>query len=318
MVNAHHAAMDAVGVLRVVHSVARAYAGQPERGPDVDPHPSRQHLDRLVLPGAAARMRRLLALAGRLRDLVAPPARVAPDGGRDEDGYGFHHRTLPAPDTATLVALDHPGTVNDVLLASLHLTIARWNAQHGEASRRIGVLVPANLRAPDWRREVVGNFSLPARLVTSPTARRDAASTLRSLTAQTSRKKASGMGTALVEVLRYSPRLPRWAKRAGLALVALTRYRLVDTAMLSNIGRVEDPPSFGPEAGPTVGMWFSPPGRMPLGLTVGTVTAAGCLHLVFRHSRRLLDDDGVRRFADLYLAELDGVVAAAASAMRAS
>jgi hypothetical protein len=68
---------------------------------------------------------------------------------------------------------------------------------------------------------------------------------------------------------------------------------------------VSDPPSFGLGAGRTVGLWFSPPARMPLGLTIGAVTVEDRLHLVFRHRHRLFDARAARLFAGRYIAELD-------------
>jgi hypothetical protein len=80
---------------------------------------------------------------------------------------------------------------------------------------------------------------------------------------------------------------------------------LADTSMLSNLGKLDELPWFGPDAGATVEVWFSPPARMPLGLAIGAVTAASRLHLAFRYRLRLFDADAARRFADGYLAELD-------------
>jgi hypothetical protein len=168
--------------------------------------------------------------------------------------------------------------------------------------------VPANLRPPQWRQDVVGNFSLPARVSTTRVSRRNPRATIRALAAQTGRKKRTGMGTALIEVLSRSRRLPLWAKQALVLAVPLTGNRLVDTAMLSNMGVLAEAPSFGPDAGNTVEVWFSPPGRMPLGLTVGAVTVGGRLHLVFRYRHRLFGADAARRFAEGFLAQLDAFV----------
>jgi NRPS condensation-like uncharacterized protein len=306
MLNANHAAMDAFGALRLLRSVARAYAdrGEPDAGAGPDPFEARSRLAELADVDGRTRARRRLALAEKLTDVVVPPARVAPDGGSGEAGYGFHHVALPAPVTRSVVELEHAGTVNDLLLAALHLAIGRWNARHGERCGRIGVLVPANLRPAEWRHDVVGNFSLPARVSTSRRDRRYPESTLWALTAQTQRKKNVGFGTALLEVLRRSDRLPLWAKQAVVMTLPLGGNRLVDTAMLSNLGRLGDPPSFGPEAGPTVEAWFSPPARMPLGLAVGAVTVEERLHLVFRYRRRQFDAQAAAVFADTFVAQL--------------
>ena len=305
MLNANHAAMDAFGALRLVSSVARAYKGEPDPASEDESIRARDLLGRLADAELPVKVRRHLALAEKLRDIVVPPARLAPAGASGEAGYGFHHVALSEARTQALLDLPHAGTVNDVLLAALHLAIDGWNRERGAPCRRIAVLVPANLRPREWRHEVVGNFSLPARVSTSRRSRRSPGEALEALTAQTGRKKRTGMGTALVEVLGRSHLLPLWAKQALVLLMPVTGDRLVDTAMLSNLGPLPEPPSFGPDAGDTVDVWFSPPGRMPLGLTVGALTVGGRLHLAFRYRHRLFDADAARRFADRYLAELD-------------
>lgn len=318
MLNANHAAMDAFGAFRLLRSVARVYAGDP------DPVACEPALEAKGLlaerPGAGlrARARRFLAVVEKLWDLAVPPARLVAEGATDEAGYGFHQVSLSAERTSALTGLDHPGTVNDALLGALHLAIAGWNEERGAPCGRIGVLVPANLRPPPWRHEVVGNFSLPERVSTSRYERRNPHAALRTLTAQTGRKKEAGMGTAVLGVLQRSKLLPLWAKRAMVVIHSVTGNRLVDTAMLSNMGRLADLPSFGPEAGSTVEVWFSPPARMPLGLTIGAATAAGRLHLVFRYRHQLFGAEAARRFADRYLAELDRLMESAGPRQLAS
>jgi hypothetical protein len=104
----------------------------------------------------------------------------------------------------------------------------------------------------------------------------------------------------LVEVLARTVSWPRWATRWLPALLAVTGNRLVDTAALSYLG-VVDAPWFGHDAGEVLEMWFSPPARMPLGLSVGAVIAAGRLHLGFRYRHPLMSADAARRFADRYV-----------------
>jgi NRPS condensation-like uncharacterized protein len=310
MLNVNHAAMDGFGALRVLQSVARAYTGSPDPPPAVDLLEARDLPVRLVSGAdAPTRLRRSLALAEKLRDLVAPPARLAADGASQDAGYGFHHVALPAGTTAAIVGLDHDGTTNDVLLAALHLAIAGWNEEHDTPCSRVGVLVPANLRPAEWRTDMAANFSLPARISSTRASRRTPRAALTALTTQTRRKKKTGMGTAILQVLGRSHTLPIWAKQVMVMMLPLTGNRLVDSAMLSNLGSLPDPPTFGTEAGDTVEMWFSPPARMPLGLAVGAATVAGRLHLAFRYRLRLFDADAAGRFADRYLSELDRVVA---------
>ena len=304
MLNVNHAAMDGFGVLRILRSVARAYAGDDDPIPALDFHQARDLPKRLAAPNLAIRARRQLVLIEKLRDLILPPARLAGDGASGETGYGFHLVRLSATETRALLDLDHPGTVNDVLLAALHGAIAEWNAEHGAPCGRIGVLVPANLRPAEWRNDMVGNFSLPARVTTSRRHRQDPRGALKAVTAQTARKKKSGMGTALIELLGRSRLLPLWAKQVMVMLLPVTGNRLVDTAMLSNVGALGDPPSFGPEAAQVTEVWFSPPARMPLGLAIGVVTVGGRLHLSFRYRHRLFGAAAAERFADRYIKEL--------------
>jgi NRPS condensation-like uncharacterized protein len=308
MLNVNHAAMDGFGALRVLRSLAVAYAGEAEPDPGPAFLEARQLPTRLAGGDLPTRVGRYRALAEKLRDLVLPPARLAPDGGSGDAGYGFHQVSLSRSDTQALIDVEHPGTVNDLLVAALHRTIGVWNDAHGARPGRVGVLVPANLRPPEWRQDVVGNFSLPARVSSTRRDRRTSPAILRAVTAKTRRMKRSGMGTALIEVLSRAQRYPLWVKEATVMMMPLTGNRLVDTAMLSNLGNLTDPPSFGADAGEVTEIWFSPPARMPLGLSVGAVTAIGRLHLVFRYRHRLLDDRSAGRFAGLYLAELGSFV----------
>jgi NRPS condensation-like uncharacterized protein len=305
MLNVHHAAMDGFGALRVLRSIIRAYAGAGDPAPGIGFTEARHLPEQLASADLPTRMRRALALVERLRDLVTPPARIARDSGTERPGYGFQARALSRADTEALLAVQHAGTVNDVLLAALHLTIAAWNAEHGVACGRIGILVPANLRPAGWREDVAGNFALPARVSTDRHARRSRRAVLASVTAQTGRKKRTGLGTAFLEILGPSGRLPLWTKRAAVKLLPLTGDRMVDTSMFSNLGLATEPFDFGEGAGPATELWFSPPARMPLGVSVGAVTAGGRLHLTFRHRHEQFGAEAARRFADRYLTELD-------------
>ena len=304
MLSVHHAATDGFGCLRVMRSIARTYANAADPLPEIDFLAARD-LRASLAADLSIRARRRLVLVDKLRDLVAPPARLAPDQPTARPGYGFHHVSLSAEQTQALLALEHPGTLNDVLVAALHLAVARWNAQHHRACRRIGVLVPVNLRPPEWQHEVVGNFSLPTRLTTNSRERATPATALAVVTAKTRRKKGAGMGSALIELLSASPLLPIWAKQVLVTLIPVTGNRLVDTAILSNLGRIDDPPSFGPEAGDITELWFSAPARMPLGLSLGAVTITGRLHLSFRYRHALFGPDAARRFVADYVAQLD-------------
>jgi NRPS condensation-like uncharacterized protein len=74
--------------------------------------------------------------------------------------------------------------------------------------------------------------------------------------------------------------------------------------MPCNLGRLGDPPTFGGEAGETTEVWFSPPTRIPIGLSIDAATVSGRVHLVFRYPYRLFSEDAARRFAQTYVHQL--------------
>ncbi len=91
---------------------------------------------------------------------------------------------------------------------------------------------------------------------------------------------------------------PRLARRAQ------SHPRCQRNFPLGPLGRIDEPPSFGPDAGETTELWFSAPARMPCGLSLGAATVGGQLHLAFRYRHPLFSPDAARRFADRYLTEL--------------
>ncbi len=304
LLNANHAAFDGFGCVRLLQSVARTYTGGPDPLPDVDLSDARDVGRHLGAEDEQVKLQRLRAIAEKLRDAVREPARIAPDGGTDESGYLIVHRSLSADGTSQLAEGDLPGSVNDLLMAGLHLAVADWNREHGAPVGRIGVLMPVNLRPKEWRDEVVTNFVLMARVSTASSDRLTPTSTLEAVIEQTEDVKRWGTGAALIEVLGRTERLPLWAKQSLSPLLWLTGNRLVDTALLTNLGQVSDAPDFGSDVGGTVGMWFSAPARLPCGLSLGTATVGDRLHLSFRWRRPLVDRAAAERFADLYLGQV--------------
>ena len=303
MINAKHAAMDGFGVLAILRSLTRAYRNAPDPAPDVDFDTSRDVRRLLAAQSAGQRRRRRSVVADKLADLARSTARLAVDGADGAAGYGFHHLSLSQATTAALADVAG-GTVNDVLMAALHQAIGDWNAGHDAATGRVGVLMAVNLRPEHWRQQLAANFSLDARVTSRAADRRNPARLLDAVAAQTKRIKTGGTGAALIEVVGALPSLPVAATEALAPLMSFAGGRLADTALLSNLGRVDDPPTFGGDAGDTVAMWFSAPARMPLGLSVGAVTVAGALHLSYRYRHPQFDDDAAARFAQCHTAAI--------------
>jgi hypothetical protein len=304
MLNANHAACDGPAALQVLRSIAQAYTGSIDSDPlpnflasgDLPVHPAGQ-------PVAQWLHRSQLAVE-KLRDLLARHAHVAQDPDNGEASHGFHLMCLSASDTSRIIDAQRPGRSRNVLLAGLHMAVEDWTRHHENPGHRIAVLAQINLRPPDWRVEKIGNFSVTARVSTSRRHRTSPASALAAVTAQTTRNKRTRSGIALIAGLDRSGLLSLWAKQSVIVLQPLTRNRLIDTAILANLGTLENPPSFGPEAGTTVDIWYSAPSRAPQSLSIGAVTVDKRLHIVVRYPERVFDEDAARRFAEGYVTQL--------------
>ena len=301
LLNASHTAFDGFGCVRLLQSVARRYDGRADPEPPVGLEEARDVEQHLAAPDGTTRARRLRLIASKVTDMVRHPSAIAAEGGTDGPGYGLHVLALSEEQTARLA--DSDATVNDLLVAALMRTIAGWNDEHGDSSGRISLMVPVNLRPKDWQQDVVTNMVLETRILTRASQRRDRRKLLASVAAQSERIKR-GAGPALVEVLGGLTSIPLWAKQPITAALDLSGNHFVCTAVVSNLGDLDDPPDFGTKGGTTNAMWFSAPARMPCGLSVGAVTVGGRLHLSFRYRRPLLGDAAARRLADRFVEEL--------------
>ncbi|MGH9263425.1 MAG: hypothetical protein ACRD1D_01905 [Acidimicrobiales bacterium] len=299
--NVNHGAADGFAAMTALRSIAAAYG----EGAASDPPLDFLSVNDLPVRPASAPVSKVSgwykAGVEQLRDWLARPARLASEHPEDEPGYGFHFVRLSVEDTRRVANVHRQGTARNVLLAGLHLAIGEWNLAHGTPGRRVGVLIPVDLRPPDWPAERIGNFCVTARVSTSRRHRSGPRAALKEITAQKTRNKRFRTGVALLAALDRTGLLSLWAKQSLVVLQPLTRNKEVDTAMLANVGWLEEPPSFGAEAGETTDVWFSSPARTPECLCIGAVTVAGRLHLTFRYPHRLFGPEAGRRFAESYV-----------------
>ena len=304
MMNFNHAAIDGYGALHVLHRIAQAYAGDGPTVADLDwmaaaPLP--------VRPSTARKpfVARLFATSlERVRDVFARPALLAAQGSDDRDGYGFHLHALSVEDTRRLGRGEGSPSDRHALMAALHVAIGDWNRSRGTPGGTVGVLSPADLRPQDWDEATIGNFSVVTRISTSRLERRRMRPALRAIARQISRSQRARSGIALIAALRRCGLLALWAKQSVVVLQPLAANRMIDTAMLSNLGWIDEPPSFGPEAGEMLELWYSPPSRSPLSLCLGAVTIGERLHLTFRYPHRLFGPEAARDFAACYAEHL--------------
>ena len=303
MLNLHHAAGDAIGAARLMLSIMRAYAGEPDPVPALDPlavHDVRELAAARSDAELAARSRALLAGAWRpLQNTV----RVAREGANGRAAYGFELFALSADETGRVFASRPRGaTVNDVLLGALAVAICRWNEDHGQRGEPIALSMPVNLRPAEWRFEVFSNFAAWVTVWVRPKSGEGLSSVVERVAAVTNQIKRDRLGGIAVDLLRIPGGLMIAAKRWLPYLKTLTGDVVVDTASLSNLGTIDAlPPPFD---GPGTAVWFSPPSQMPLGVAIGALTLGNRLHVAMRYRHAQFDRAAGRRFTERYRAAL--------------
>jgi hypothetical protein len=161
--------------------------------------------------------------------------------GPDVDPLG-----LDTAQTAALIAKAAAGTtVNDLPLAGLHLALESWNCGHGGAAGRLSVLMPVNLRPKASWREVFGNFTFMVPVVTRPADRAEPTATVEAIRRRTRRIKHQCTPAAAVSLFDVLQHLPLPAKQSIAHLAA--SQRVIPTAILSNLGCLDEDLDFGPE-----------------------------------------------------------------------
>jgi NRPS condensation-like uncharacterized protein len=307
ILNIHHAAGDGIGALRLMGSILRAYAGDDDPLPDVDPLEARD-IGRIVSASLADRLSRGRALIEHMARFATPPARVAPDGGvEDRPAYGFELIHLDGDEAQAALALRRDGaTMNDVLIGALAVAIRRWNEQHEADGGRIALMMPVNLRPKEWRFDVIANFASYVTVHIAEDEQDELDAAIAATADRTRRIKDEGVAGLIVDLLQVPTALPTGVKQRLQQLIPLTGDMVVDTAVLSNLGRLEGVPHLGDEAGAIRAVWFSPPGRMPLGASFGVATLGEELFITLRYRHALLAPTAAAEFGRLYRDLLTG------------
>jgi len=308
ILNAHHAAFDGRSCVRLLRLIAARYGGgQPREA--LAPEPERGGLAR-PRSGSPA----IAPLAGSGSRPSAPrlpswnTTRIAPGhAGRraagGEPGYGLSLLGWPGVPAAPQPRSESRVTVNDLLISALIETITRWNTTRRWRTGRIRISMPMDIRPPGHGDEL-GNLSRLCKVTVDPFRVAALTAAVAGQTRQAKNGPGPLVGPAQAAVART--RLPVAVKR-GLLRLALRSAGTIrcDTSLLSNLGNVTDPPTFGTLA-PTR-MWFSTSAHMPRGLSVGAVTVGGRLNLCFRYRNALLDAAAARDFAAEYAAALSAL-----------
>ena len=308
LLSASHIVADGVGVVRLMQTIVRAYLGEPDP-PDPLPLGQARDLGSFLAPKSRSeRWARWWEGPRRFREALDAPSRIAVVGGTDRGDFGFVFRTLDLGETTTPGLMRRPPgtTVNDVLLAALHLTVSAWNFKHGVETGRIGVMMPINIRPADRSWDVVSNLTSNVTVSTAPDDRVDLATATAAVARQTYEMRRQDRAYGLHDLLEVIKKVPLPVKRVVSRLSPLTGDRFVDTAMLSNLGRIPEPPTFAanPDAGPPE-LWFSPPCDRSCSVAIGVATIGQRLSLVARYRYDQFDAAAAAEFTDLLIAQVE-------------
>jgi NRPS condensation-like uncharacterized protein len=180
------------------------------------------------------------------------------------------------------------------------VAIRRWNESHGQGSARIALMMPVNLRPKEWRFDVMGNYASYVTVHVPEDRQEDLDEAISAAAESTARIKEDGIAGLIVDLLEFPTVLPTAVKKRLEQLIPLTGNMVVDTAVLSNLGKLDALPRLGDDAGDPKAIWFSPPGRMPLGASFGVATMNDELFVTLRYRHALFDAAGAAEFGGLY------------------
>lgn len=306
IMNLHHAAADGMSAFRLMVSIARAYAGVEDPLLGADPLADRNPAGHT---GAArtprARLGRIRQLADQVKEArgEGPPTRLARQGGTDgATGYGIHLLKLDPEETEALLAgRRRPASVNDLLVGSLAVAIAKFNAEHGLPPGRISVLMPVSLRPSEWYEEVVANIISFVPVLVSEEEQCDPVTAQLAVESRTRALKDPRISGTMIDILRLIRLLPVGVRHSvARALRGPVGDRVADTTILSNLGTLSLPLDFGEGAGAASEAWFSPPGQMPLGAGIGVASLNGEMFMTLRYCRAQFDAAGAAGFAETW------------------
>lgn len=297
ILNVNHAAADGIGTVRLMQSILRAYAGEADDGGSIDPITARDANTILGLDDEELRKERRKNLMEELGQFIGKLAPIEPAGASDRAGYGLYYLHLGPEERARLQPKRHvDGSLNDLLVAAMHLSIERWNAGHDGKIGNYRVMIPVNLRPAAWWNEVFCNYALGFPTSTNARQRKTPQKLLQTIVQRTTIAKEKGFAKVFLEPLAVGAKIPLWLKQ--LLAPSLDSAHQINV-VLSNVGNVQEQFSFS-AAGKVTEFWFSPPMPMSDGLSMGASGYQDGLHLCFRYVPALMSASAISGFAEMY------------------
>lgn len=302
ILNLNHGVGDGIGAFRLLASILRAYAGVDDPASAIDPLRMRDLREFAARRTIGDRVRRIRERSENREVAGGRPVRLAPDASGAGGPAGLHLFGL-SPKSLEKARARRRGaaTLNDLLLASLVLTIRSWNDERGVPHGPILITVPVNIRPREWSGELIANLAATLAVSIPPDAQTDLEVAQLAVAERTQRLKRQDFA----EMLAAGGVVPIWLGRLLGPLLPTSSEEAGESAVLSNVGRTDLPSELGPGL-PVESAWFSPPVRMPSGLALGVAMTESRLFATLRYGPELLDPDSAEAFTSRFLGVLLG------------
>jgi NRPS condensation-like uncharacterized protein len=297
----NHVAGDGTSGVLLLASIARAYADADADAED-RPTPADPTDVRDLRAGLVWRRKTKIKRDKR----PDRTARVAIDGGQPgASGSAMAQLRFETSLIDRILSRRAPAaTLNDVLLGSLAVAIRRFNDARGVPPAALSLVMPIDVRPAGPTNDIVSNIFFTVSLSVLPDDQSDLVTAQLAVAQRTRVIKAHRTAGDLMDIPPIIGGVPVGILHFGLPkLVRLAEKLLAtrgDTAVLTNIGRVDTAFDFGDVVGPATELWISPPVQMPPGLAIGAATTNGELFLALRYSRQQFDAAGAARFAETW------------------
>jgi NRPS condensation-like uncharacterized protein len=293
-----HVMSDGLGLVRLMRSVARAYRNEPDPSPAVDIATAHRALAPEPPTSWSALTDRWTQRLRVASVQVKRRSRLADSGGSAQGGFGLITRSIDAADI-TAARRRFGVAFDEYAMAALHVTIARWNRDHGAACDVVGVTQGVNLRADEWWNDVVVNLAAFASVMTDAADRTDIAAALTRVRPQLDPSLRVTHAREVASAARAMRVLPADVRVKALATLPADQF---DTCTISNVGPLADPPRLAD--GEHSMRWIATPAMPVAGVTIATAMVDEQLQLDVCFRKERLDDDGAGRFVDAFIATL--------------
>src|SRR5690625_1160758 len=297
MLKASSVASDSVGLKLFLYAILNHY-NHPQSRHSANHflairnqyHSLTEHSDGLKAIGTL-----LEALSATLK----PASRIAATGKEGATGVGIAPIVFTAAQTKALnLQTDTRVGFSSQVLAALHLAVESWNQSYEQKTGYISFIHPVDTRKEPWQESIASNLSMWVNISSQAKDRQNAKELLALMQQQTGQLLDEGMLHLLVDLAQEARRLPAWLRQIVPGLLPLTGGRLTGTAV---VGTLEPLPRLRNDVLTIKEWFFSPPCKMPTGVSLGAMVYDHRLHLALRYHQQQFTQEDAWAFAEKLL-----------------